>query len=75
MERWHLEVRHCRRESCCDVRHNRDPWWAAQLGRYRKRKALDCGNPRCGVCHSDKFPKRDLTPQERRAEITKDEQM
>lgn len=31
---------------------------AVQAGRYRKLKAFDCGNPQCGICHSDKFPKR-----------------
>lgn len=31
---------------------------------YRKHKALDCGNPRCHLCHSDKFPKREPTRQE-----------
>jgi len=35
-----------------------------QVGRFRKRKALDCGNPQCYICHSDKYPKRNLTRQE-----------
>lgn len=35
-----------------------------QKGRFRKTKAFDCGNPRCYICHSDKFPKRDITYQE-----------
>lgn len=35
-----------------------------QYGRYRKRKPLDCGNPQCGICHSDKFPKRETTYRE-----------
>ncbi len=25
------------------------------MGFLRKRKPYDCGNPRCGVCHGDKF--------------------
>jgi len=25
------------------------------LSRWRKRKPLDCGNPRCGICHSMKW--------------------
>jgi len=46
-----------------------DPWKIdcpcdTQVGRFRKRDAWDCGNPRCYVCHSDKFPKRDVTYQE-----------
>ena len=25
-----------------------------QSGRYFKRHPMDCGNPKCGVCHGDK---------------------
>lgn len=25
------------------------------IGFVRKRKAYDCGNPRCGICHSHKW--------------------
>jgi hypothetical protein len=28
-----------------------------QAGRFRKRKALDCGRPRCLICHYDKVLK------------------
>ena len=35
-----------------------------QVGRFRKKDAHDCGNTQCGICHQDKFPKRDLTRQE-----------
>lgn len=35
-----------------------------QIGRFRKRDAYDCGNARCQLCHSDKFPKRIITRQE-----------
>lgn len=28
-------------------------------GRWRKRKPLDCGNVRCGICHYSKYYKRD----------------
>ena len=41
----------CDRDSChC----------AAGIGSVRKKKPLDCGRPRCGVCHGEKFyaPKR-----------------
>jgi len=33
---------------------------AAGIGSMRKRTPLDCGNPRCGTCHGEKFyaPKR-----------------
>lgn len=26
-----------------------------QVGRFRKTDAYDCGRPRCGVCHGEKF--------------------
>lgn len=39
-----------------------------QPGRFRKKKPLDCGNTKCGICHRDKFPKRQKTRQELRAE-------
>lgn len=29
--------------------------WINDLSRWRKRKPLDCGRPRCGVCHNGKF--------------------
>lgn len=28
---------------------------AAGIGSMRKRAPFDCGRPRCGVCHGDKF--------------------
>lgn len=47
----------------------RDPWQVEcvcdrQIGRFRKKDAWDCGNAHCLLCHSDKFPKRELTYQE-----------
>lgn len=38
-----------------------------QRGRFRKKDAWDCGNTRCGICHNDKFPKRELTRKEEKA--------
>lgn len=26
-----------------------------QIGRYRKKDAYDCGNPKCYVCHGEKL--------------------
>lgn len=46
-----------------------------QVGRFRKKDAWDCGNTRCGICHSDKFPKRDLTPQELISDLSFKEQL
>lgn len=38
-----------------------------QIGRFRKSDAYDCGNPQCYMCHGDKFPVRELTRQELKA--------
>jgi hypothetical protein len=35
-----------------------------QKGRFRKKDAFDCGNKKCYMCHSDKFPKRSKSKQE-----------
>lgn len=48
---------------------NKDPFQVEcvcdeQKGRFRKIDAWDCGNTQCYICHSDKFPKRDLTYRE-----------
>lgn len=44
-----------------------------QKGRFRKKKAFDCGIPQCKICHSDKFPKREKTYQERCADLKLEE--
>lgn len=46
-----------------------------QVGRFRKKDAFDCGNVRCYVCHSDKFPKRTLHEQEILSDISFKEQL
>ena len=55
------------------IRVGRDPYEVdntiKQIGRFRKKKTLDCGQRRCFVCHSDKFPKRERTYQERCSEL------
>jgi len=35
-----------------------------QIGRFRKKDAVDCGNPHCLICHAYKFPKRQRTQKE-----------
>ncbi len=40
-----------------------------EIGRYRKSSPHDCGNPACQLCHGEKFPRRELTLPERRAEL------
>lgn len=40
-----------------------------QLGRFRKTmRCGGCGRARCQICHSYKFPKRQLTRQEQQAQ-------
>jgi hypothetical protein len=40
-----------------------------QPGRFRKRRAWGCGKTRCLLCHSEKYPKRQTSRDERRSEI------
>ncbi len=63
MKRWHEDKLRLEREHKLYRKHvPESPWfdtaWVDDLGRYRKKKGLDCGNTQCWICHSDKFPKR-----------------
>ncbi len=63
MKRWHQDYYKSHREM--RKLHNYvEGSWREQIGRFRKKKAFDCGNTQCGICHQDKFPKRQLTEQE-----------
>lgn len=46
-----------------------------QIGRFRKKDAFDCGNPRCGICHFDKFYGRYKSPQQQLADLAFREQL
>lgn len=46
-----------------------------QIGRFRKKDAFDCGNVRCGICHSDKYPKRTKHEHEIISDLNFKEQM
>jgi hypothetical protein len=46
-----------------------------QVGRFRKKDAWDCGNPQCGVCHSDKYPKRTKHEHEIKSDVSFKEQL
>src|SRR6058998_197652 len=46
-----------------------------QAGRFRKKDAYDCGNSRCLICHSDKYPRRLATRQEALAKLRLAEQL
>ncbi len=40
-----------------------------QKGRFRKRRAFDCGKTRCQLCHGEKYPRRERTRRELLAEL------
>lgn len=42
---------------------------AAGIGSMRKKAPLDCGKPKCGVCHSGKFYFRKARANKKRAVI------
>jgi hypothetical protein len=41
----------------------------AQKGRFRKKRAFDCGGSRCHICHADKYPIRKKSRRELIAEL------
>jgi len=45
--------------------HNRE----RNYTRFRKKCAFGCSNPRCIICHGEKYPKRELTIQETKANL------
>ena len=71
MRRWHHDAAWMARQGLIDRRHGR----GRPAGFYRKKHALDCGQVRCGVCHSDKYPGRCPHEHEVRAASTAREQM
>jgi hypothetical protein len=91
MKRWHEDERIARREwkkhRRMHVESNKDrgkigadPYVVdcecdEQIGRFRKKDAWDCGNTQCGVCHSDKFPKRSKHEHEILSELSFKEQL
>lgn len=73
MKRWHEEKGVMKRQIakskiCSDKTFD-------GIGRVRKRHSLDCGKPRCGICHYAKYPKREKHEHEIRADISMREQM
>ncbi len=73
MKRWHEEINIAKRNQKvrCKLVNSDD----VPLGRYRKRDAYDCGKTQCGLCHNDKFPKRELTRKENLAKFNYKEQL
>lgn len=46
-----------------------------QAGRFRKKKAMDCGKTMCAICHSDKLFGHEETFQEARSRVKLREQI
>ncbi len=73
MKRWHEDyfhsLRHWKRFHSLAYKHD------LPVGKFRKKKSFDCGNARCYICHSDKYPKRDLTRKEIISSLNHKEQM
>jgi hypothetical protein len=61
MKRYHSELERTRRahQLHLDLAHSRSPIVDCvcefQVGRFRKKKALGCGRPRCLLCHYEKI--------------------
>lgn len=63
MKRWHEEIHLMLRRAKSYM------FKKLECGHCRKSKPLDCGNPKCTTCHSEKYPKRELTIQEQKSII------
>jgi len=62
MKRWHDDFTHmCRQWKTFTIIHGTKK----SKGYFRKKKSFDCGNSQCYICHSDKYPKRELTQREK----------
>jgi hypothetical protein len=59
MKRWHDEVNimkrnlHEREKMLKNIGELTGPDPKAEMGRFRKQDAYDCGNPHCGICHPE----------------------
>jgi hypothetical protein len=91
MRRWHQDLTISRREwrkhHRSHVESNKDrgkvgkdPYEVdctcdEQVGRFRKKDAWDCGNSKCFLCSSHKFPKRTPHEQELISDLSFKEQL
>ncbi len=91
MQRWHREkhisLREFKKHRKAHVESNKDRNRVSvsafvveckcddQIGRFRKKDSGDCGNPKCLLCHGDKFPRRKRTQQEILSEVIMKEQL
>lgn len=78
MKRWHAESHKFEQQRRLNRRYissRPDTHWVDELGRYRKKHAMDCGNTQCRVCHGDKFPCRELHEDEIARDLKYKEQL
>jgi len=69
LKRFHEETAHMQRQKKVACGYGKKK--KIELGRFRKRKAMDCGKTKCGLCHNDKFgPKRTPTRKEVMHDLT-----
>lgn len=69
MKRWHQEYGVMKKQLKLYKKYHMNGKCVGQKGRFRKKKSMDCGNPKCQMCHSNKFPKRLKTRKEIKSEI------
>ena len=58
LHRWKMEMRKHGYDWRNPPDPKRDKWachCASGIGSMRKMRPFDCGNPRCGLCHFEKF--------------------
>lgn len=71
MKRWHDPKEQAKMKRQCAIWNRYVPRFPTkELGRFRKRHAMDCGNPKCTICGKGK--KRIPTRQELKNELPKD---
>lgn len=75
MKRYHEEKALCEHRAKLrrhlDLQFGVNAAYAPEKGRFRKAlRRGGCGRARCQVCHPEKFPKRELTRQEKKARLT-----
>lgn len=78
MRRWHQETHHMFRQWKIEMGKHDYDWrnpptdpsachCVTGIGHLRKRKAGDCGNPRCGICHWNKWGRKKRGTEKRKA--------
>lgn len=72
MKRWQEDLNHCKKQQKI---WNKYTTFSRELGKFRKKHALDCGKVRCKVCHFYKYPDREFDEHEILSDIGYKEQL